>query len=596
MITCFIGHRGVGKTEFAKRLQIYLSDLDVEIFDLDHEIEKRQQKPIFEIIMQQGEPYFREVEKQVFAEMTQIAGEKRIYLVLGAGFPVQEISADIQVIWIRRATDVDGRIFLDRPRLDPNSRPLAEYQMRLGLREINFANRADFVYWLPEGDFTRSLRAKHLEQKIWKGPVEKLSASVTLTRAWFQSDLSWQTWRQHIQCRYRYLELRDDLLSEDQMRKALDQLPHEDFLYSFRNQGDLLVNSSSIQALDWALELGHPPQSFFEKNWQQKIVSWHGEFREGVERLATFQTKNVHLKLASYIGSFEELWLGLQWQSRDPHRRSFLPLSLNQKWAWVRLFLKDRQLLNFVKEGDGSAGDQPTLFQFLVVPTFQNKFAAVIGQPVYHSWSPMEHLDFFYKEKIPFYAITLNEEDWDSAFPFLEKLGLSFAAVTSPCKGQAQSVVQSLEAINTLCLTQDGWQGVSTDAQGFQALIENVQALISTTEKIAVWGGGGVLQSLHKVIPKAHFFQSRNGLERLSSAKAEDFFPEAVVWAAPRRADMDYWPPESWKPKVVVDLNYKEDSLGREYAQRCGCFYVSGQEMFQRQAELQRVFWKGKML
>lgn len=597
MLTCFIGHRGVGKTEFAKRLQIYLSDTEVEIFDLDLEIEKRKQRPIFELIMQEGESYFRSLEKQVFAEILQTAGSQRTYLVLGAGFPVQEIAPEIQVVWIRRVTDVDGRIFLDRPRLDPESRPLAEYQMRLGQREIHYANRADFVYWLPEGNFDRSLRAKQIEQKIWKGPADKLAASVTLTRTWFQSPLSWASWLSHIEGRYRFIELRDDLLSEAQMQKAIDNLPLEDFLYSFRNTSVQSVNSSSIKALDWALELGEPPESFLEKNWQIKIISWHGEFREGVEKLAAFQHKGVHLKLASYIGNFEELWLGLQWQARDPEKRSFLPMSLNQRWGWVRLYLKERQLLNFIKEGDGSAGDQPTLFQYLAAPKAQLGFAAVLGQPVYHSWSPIEHLDFFFKQEIPFYAITLAEEEWDQAFPYLEKIGLKYAAVTSPCKDKAKELIKGFEAMNTLYNKSSNvdsakWLGLSTDTEGFQALLEGAAALISISERIAVWGGGGVLQSLQKALPKAHYFQSRNGLDRTSQAKAEDFSPEAVVWAAPRRADSELWPPESWQPKVILDLNYKEDSLGREYAQRCGCLYVSGQEMFQRQAELQRVFWK----
>ncbi|MNT55881.1 hypothetical protein D3C72_1931500 [compost metagenome] len=42
---------------------------------------------------------------------------------------------------------------------------------------------------------------------------------------------------------------------------------------------------------------------------------------------------------------------------------------------------------------------------------------------------------------------------------------------------------------------------------------------------------------------------------------------------------------------MVLDLNYKEDSMGREYAQICGANYTSGVVMFLAQAREQRIFW-----
>jgi shikimate 5-dehydrogenase len=50
-------------------------------------------------------------------------------------------------------------------------------------------------------------------------------------------------------------------------------------------------------------------------------------------------------------------------------------------------------------------------------------------------------------------------------------------------------------------------------------------------------------------------------------------------------------PPKQWKPSILVDLNYTEDSPGREYALQVGAEYVSGLRMFQVQAEKQREFW-----
>src|SRR5437868_5465479 len=119
MITAVVGHRGTGKSELMKRLSSHLRDQNVELMDLDDEIEKKIGKNIFELIMQNGEPYFRELERQVFLECLQKSAE-HTYLVLGAGFDMKAIPESVRVLWVRRRTDRDGRIFLDRPRLDPN--------------------------------------------------------------------------------------------------------------------------------------------------------------------------------------------------------------------------------------------------------------------------------------------------------------------------------------------------------------------------------------------------------------------------------------------------------------------------------------------
>jgi hypothetical protein len=41
-----------------------------------------------------------------------------------------------------------------------------------------------------------------------------------------------------------------------------------------------------------------------------------------------------------------------------------------------------------------------------------------------------------------------------------------------------------------------------------------------------------------------------------------------------------------------VDLNYTDDSGGREYAQRVKAEYRSGVKMFRAQAQHQRDFWE----
>ncbi|MCB0412641.1 MAG: hypothetical protein KDD22_08955, partial [Bdellovibrionales bacterium] len=69
--------------------------------------------------------------------------------------------------------------------------------------------------------------------------------------------------------------------------------------------------------------------------------------------------------------------------------------------------------------------------------------------------------------------------------------------------------------------------------------------------------------------------------------------PYDLIWAVPRnRMKNCVWPPESWDVKRVFDLNYAEDSPGKEYALDQGAEYFDGSEMFQIQASEQRKFWQ----
>ena len=44
-------------------------------------------------------------------------------------------------------------------------------------------------------------------------------------------------------------------------------------------------------------------------------------------------------------------------------------------------------------------------------------------------------------------------------------------------------------------------------------------------------------------------------------------------------------------PKLILDLNYSENSPGREYAHQVSARYISGKLLFVAQAKAQRAFW-----
>lgn len=601
MITLVIGHRGTGKTELMSRMRAYVGSNGTEFVDLDTEIEKKMGRPIPEIFMEQGEAYFRDLEQQVFIEIIQKPYQD-LYLVLGAGFDVTKIPKDAKVLWVRRRTDLDGRIFLDRPRLNPNISPLEEFQKRAHLRELAFHERADEIYLMAEGSFQNRHQAMEVEKKVLLHQTSEVGGALTILPEVFKTERRWSRFKERYLDRgVRYFELRDDLFSLEDILKIMHEMHREHFIFSFRSLSDfslLFSNEVLIDILsraslvDWAWELGNPDAVLSQITSEKLVLSLHDctAFAECM----SYESKFSHIKYAPRVNTFVDLSKGHEWQRQQPQKRSFLPRSEIGRWDWYRLLQKNRQLINFWREGDGSAGDQPSLWQWMMTPGASFHFAAVLGEPVRHSYTPLEHSDFFHKRNLPVFAISIGRDEWSEAISFLTGQGLSYAAVTAPHKENAAKLCQheTLESVNSLIF--DGrnqkWLGTSTDEEGFLQLIEGIGLITPLQTEIAVWGGGGTLEMLLKSLPQAQYFSSRTGKPRAGLVSVENYQPKILIWAAPRNAETQF-PPLSWKPKMVFDLNYKEDSMGREYAQRIGANYESGLVMFKAQAQGQRRFW-----
>lgn len=600
MITAVVGHRGTGKSELMKRLNSHLRDQDVELMDLDEEIEKKINKKIYELIMQNGEPYFRELERQVFLECMQKSA-KDTYLVLGAGFDMKAIPESVRVLWVRRKTDRDGRIFLDRPRLDPDMSPIDEFCRRAEKRELNYALAADEIYEMPEGMFENHHRALAVEKSILTHNFKQMGGTVTVLPSLFARAPRWESFKSRFSnCGLDLIELRDDFLSVEQIRQIVTELAHLPFLFSFRKdlesshywlsgEGREILDKATW--IDWALELGEPNEILKQIPLNKFILSSHE--KETLEVLNRYESQVAHCKWAPDIQNFEELQQGHRWQKSSSAKRSFLPRSADGSWYWYRCLQKGQQLLNFWRYDDGSALDQPTLFQWLSAFDKKPEFAAVLGDPVAHSFTPLEQSDFFAKRNLSVYAVRIPRDEFKTALPVLQSLGMRYAAVTSPHKQSAAELCTSeLRAVNTLYWSakRKEWLGTSTDNQGFMELIEGVGMIAPLQKEIFVWGGGGTLEMVEQSIPHASFFASRTGEPREGSHVTPDLQPKIMIWASPRGPET-LWPPLSWHPAMVFDLNYKEDSMGREYALRCGAHYHSGLVMFQGQAQGQRAFW-----
>jgi len=124
-IIAFIGLMGVGKTTVGSKLA---ARLGYYFIDSDQEIEDREKKTIAEIFAENGEKYFREVEKKTIQEI--VLRDESIVLSLGGGAFIDDdvrkiLKEKAVTIWLN--ADIDDILFRvagkkNRPLLNQNNR------------------------------------------------------------------------------------------------------------------------------------------------------------------------------------------------------------------------------------------------------------------------------------------------------------------------------------------------------------------------------------------------------------------------------------------------------------------------------------------
>lgn len=575
MIYALIGHRGVGKSVLLERLKSY----GAEVLDLDEEIEKAEGKTIREMFPDMGEPKFRLMETAAFQKIVAQHKTSNLYVAIGAGFegpwPV-----GVKKIWVRRSTDEKGRIFLNRPRLNADLTPLAEFRFRKQQRDVRFTAWADQHYFMPEGlpvDEAAEKLFFGFEDDVIGGTLTILPRHLQDLRLWLERGLE-------------FFEIRDDILSEQQAQDVFEKIPKSRILASFRKTESYLKKYQDRAALvDWALELGPCPDDVLSH-----ILSLHSreeDLQYTLDKVELSAVEGKYLKLAIPIESFAELKIAHNWWNQDRDQRLLFPNSKDGRWCWYRTVWGRGMRYNFFREDEGTSPDQPTFYEWFQSKTWQKNFAAILGDPVEHSWTPTEQREFFKAMDMPVVRIRMNEEELSKEnFDFLCSIGLTAAAVTAPLKNKMWTLMdettaeaESMQAVNTFWRQEKKYLGHNTDFQGLKSAAQDFEH----SKNIAVWGGGGTLEILKQVFPQAQFYASRIG------AKDEDPSPDMLVWAVGRsRAENMRWPPDQWQPKIVLDLNYSEDSPALEWAEKHANAYISGEGFFREQAALQRQWWK----
>lgn len=574
MIYALIGHRGVGKSSLLKRLESY----GAKTFDLDQEIAVAAGKNISEIFTTQGEEQFRKLEIEALQNILQ-HNTSDIYVAVGAGFegpwPV-----GVKKIWVRRATDAKGRIFLNRPRLNPDLKPLEEFKLRKLERDIRFQAWADQHYFLPEG-----LPVDEGAEKLFFGFSEDvIGGTLTVLPRHLQDLKLW------LSRGLEFFEIRDDLLTEQQALQVFENVPRSRILASMRKQDSYLLRNLDRAALqDWALELGPCPDSV-----RASILSLHTrevDIAQTLKKVEMSSVEGKYLKLAIPVQSFAELKALHQWWSQDRDQKLFFPNSPNGRWSWYRSLWGRGMRFNFIREDEGTSPDQPTFYDWYETKRWQKNFAAILGDPVDHSWTPTEQQQFFKTLDMPVVRIQISDEELTKdTLDFLCELGLTAAAVTAPLKNKMltlmddlSSEAKTMNAVNTFWWDGKIKKGHNTDLEGFKMASHD----FAGTKNIAVWGGGGTLEILKGVFPEATFYSARAGAADDAEA------PDVLLWAVGRgRTETTKWPPQNWHNKMVVDLNYSEDSPGLEWAEKHADMYLSGEKFFREQARAQRLWWE----
>ncbi|RYZ64400.1 MAG: hypothetical protein EOP05_22105, partial [Proteobacteria bacterium] len=353
------GHRGTGKTSLLRRYEeVYrsgdLGSKKLRPFDLDQEIEFNTSKTVSEIFHSEGEAVFRRLEKEALekieAEVAQTQDD--VVLVCGAGFDPGLLSKFWHVLWVRRVTDSQGRIFTNRPRLNNQVSPLEEFFERFELREKRFAERADDVLWLDEG--IEEVQDPAETSYIAEDRLQ-LGGAITLLPEHFKTDLSaWIT--QRLNWGISWFELRDDLLTAEQMRLAFENLPPERALLSFRDPEREGQSAGWIDRLgvhyDWPVERGDCP---FGTPRYLSLHTRETTLEETFKKFPDTVAPGTQLKAALPVHSVQELELAHRWQMAKPSQRLLLPMSGNGRWNWYRLLRGNDYSLNFIRESLGSS-------------------------------------------------------------------------------------------------------------------------------------------------------------------------------------------------------------------------------------------------
>jgi len=560
----FIGHRGVGKTSLGKYFENF--------FDLDSIIGNKKQ--ILKIFKEKGEPHFRDLEFKALDELLE--GDNAKIIALGAGFDLRRylFPPDSVFIWIQRASDDSGRVFLDRPKLLATKDALKEFLTIKKKRDKYFSEFSDFNILLDEGKYsngTVSLRLKKL-----------------ISGNEFGDQKNFYTPRNLGELKYYAgpVELRTDFFSEREIVDFIVQDPNRDFIVALRRK------KPSINFLEHLSHLGVVVDAPLEL-YPNYDFKFEGSFFHSLhEKLSINELKSViskvkKLKWAPVVESFSEL-LKFDYLLSDKSNVSFLPRDKHGqgKFRWYRTVCRSQNFVNYFRFGQNDYLDQPLYLD--LSPDKNNFNGAVLGKDTKLSYSPSFHREFFLKVMNSNYVSISMDDDAMSLsdmFTFLKKKSIKFLSVTSPYKNDLAKFTGAQEPQNTAYLNTNAIESINTDKISIADLIQRIEGL---KLKVCVWGEGALGRSIYDQIK-----QNEKEIRSIRRSADVPIDVEVLIWACGSETSVTpKFINNKNSLKFVFDLEYKEHSFARKLAQESEAQYISGMDFFEKQAEAQQVFFQ----
>ncbi len=593
-----IGHRGVGKTSFLKRYGHLFS----KVFDLDTEIEKRSHKKITDIFEQEGEAKFRALEEKTLRELSdELKNETSAMIVLGAGYCASFWPESFKCLWLQRDSDLFPRYFLDRPLVGTSDS--VNFEKNFRERELLYQSKADFVWTLREGEglFHEKASTKWIFEDL--NFKESHFSSDSVLTVFPRKELNLERFIEARKDWGLVFEFRNDLWNFekdfDELSRLIRKYSQVRFLLSFRKTHEVNLGIFSLPNVlsDWDIALGEAPKGLNVSYFS--LHDLHSSLEEELKSLDALleQKPNSQIKVAPAISSYKDIQLLYGWWKKNPSRKNIFPRSSGNissefekfpKWQWFRLYMKGKQRLNFLREGREGLADQPTLHQWNETSSFEN-FAAILGDPVVHSYSPIFHAEFFKEKKMNFYAIPLSRDELNNeVFSFLENIGAKAFAVTSPLKKHEVLLKNSTpldanasEVHNTLFKSEVDsvaiWKRANTDSAALKKMLSNHSWII--------WGSGAVADQAFEMLENVQLYSASQNLclKKKGTLSSRPY----LLWAAGDEA-----PIPSFKDiQKVFDLSYSSKSMARLYGFHQKIPYLSGLEFFEDQARLQQALW-----
>lgn len=159
-----IGFMGSGKTYWGKRLS---EKLTLPFFDLDEQIETHEEKTISQIFAEEGEEYFRLLEKDTLHIITE--SHESFIMATGGGTPcyfnnIEFMNKTGTSIWINTPVD----LLFERLMKDKESRPLIKNLNDAQLKSFIIKKFSDRKIYYEQAEIVIEEDEKNLENLVEK--------------------------------------------------------------------------------------------------------------------------------------------------------------------------------------------------------------------------------------------------------------------------------------------------------------------------------------------------------------------------------------------------------------------------------------------